>query len=637
MVIPSPTTGPDEARLAALRSFRVAEAVAEPGLDRITQLASATLGMPVAWISLVDDAWMLPQACFGGALERMPRHGLPCERAMAADDVLVIGNLHRDERFDTAAFPEPMRAMRFYAGAPLVTAEGRRIGAFGVMDWSPNRVLSAWQRTTLAGFAVLAVEQIELRRSDIARTAVTGSAEASDHAFVAIDPDGICTFVNGAARGAVPVRRAQHDELTGLANRAGFDERLGAALRAGERPCILLLDLNAFREVNESHGHAVGDALLRAVAMRLSLCVAQGILVARVGGDEFALILPSGSNAAVATSCAATILDAFRPPLHVGGHTFHVGVSIGAVIGADAAVSPDDLLDDANLALTQAKSDGRRCLRVFDPTLRRAALARRTLHDDLSRALEDGEFVLHYQPQVTLGTGRVIGVEALLRWQHPQRGLLLPGAFLSALEAHPRVVAVGRWIVEESCRQAAAWRAAKLPPLRVAVNLFEAQLRTGTLAPDVMTALGRYRLEPDTFEVEVTESITLQGDDAVLDSLRELHARGIAIAFDDFGTGYASLSSLKRVPLKRLKIDRSFVRDVLTGQHDAGIIRAVLGMAESFGLEVIAEGIENPEQETVLRAMGCHEGQGFLYGRAMTPTQISDLVRSQGDRCLNAA
>jgi EAL domain-containing protein (putative c-di-GMP-specific phosphodiesterase class I) len=253
-------------------------------------------------------------------------------------------------------------------------------------------------------------------------------------------------------------------------------------------------------------------------------------------------------------------------------------------------------------------------------------IARRTLHDELTRALEAAEFVLHYQPQVALQTGRVTGVEALLRWQHPKRGLLLPGAFLSALEAHPIAPAMGRWIVDEACRQAAAWQAAGLPLIRVAINLFGAHLQGGDLAGEVMHAIRRHGLPPDALEIEVTERIALQTEDATLDPIRLLHGHGVAIAFDDFGTGYASLSSLKRFPLTRLKIDRSFVRDVLTDRHDADIIRAILGMAQSFGLDVIAEGIETPEQEAILRAMGCREGQGYLYGKAMPPQALADLV-----------
>lgn len=723
MTIPSPTTGPDDARLAALRSFRVVEAMAEPGLDRITRLTGFSLGMPMVWISLIDDHWVLPQSCFGVALAPTPRHAMPCLRVMESDAVLVVGDLHRDDRFTTASFPEPLRAMHFYAGAPLVTSEGHRIGALCVMDFNPNRVLSGWQRATLTGFAALVMDQLDLRRSEFGRATVAGRADPSDDACLSVDPAGDVTFVNRAAetmlghapgsmlgksidcvipaalrdgdranlvqiareaiangagrtieltalhrdgtrfpielslsvrqtpmgnrleaiirdisawraRDPVLVLMAQGNTLSGLANRAQFDARLRASLEAREHPGVLLLNLDGFKEVNDSLGHAIGDMLLQAVAVRLPLCVTQNTLVAWFGGDAFALMLPSGTEAA---SCATAILDAFRAPFHLGEHTVHVGLSIGAALATEGAVSPDDLVADADLALYQAKTDGRGCLRVFDPVLRRAALARRTLQDDLSRALKAGELVLHYQPQVALGTSQVIGVEALLRWQHPERGLLLPGAFLSALEAHPCVDAVGRWIIEESCRQAAAWRAAKLPPLRVAVNLFGVQLKSGTLARDVMNSLDRYRLDPAGFEVEVTERIALQADDTVLDPLRELHARGVSIAFDDFGTGYASLSSLKRVPLTRLKIDRSFVRDVLTGRHDAGIIRAVLGMADSFGLQVIAEGIERPEQETILRAMGCHEGQGFLYGQAMTPRQVAALIRGKGNRRLSAA
>ena len=412
-----------------------------------------------------------------------------------------------------------------------------------------------------------------------------------------------------------------------------------AALRAGKHATVMLLDLDGFKEVVDSLGHATGDALLQAVSIRLPSCVVAQAIVARFAGDVFAVMMPDVGDPVVAGSSASAILDAFQKPFQVSGHTFHVGLSVGIAIGSGPDTASEDLIADADLALYQARRDGRRCARLFEPAMRSAVVARRVLHDELTRGLEAAEFVLHYQPQVSLATGQIIGVEALLRWQHPTRGLLLPGAFIDALEAHPLAASLGRWIVGEACRQAAHWRAARLPPLRMAVNLFDSHLREGTLAQEIMGSLAHHHLPPESLEIEVTERIALQADDAILDPIRELHRQGVAIAFDDFGTGYASLSSLKRFPLTRLKIDRSFVSDIDTNGHDAEIVRAILGMAESFGLDVIAEGIETPAQEAVLRRMGCAEGQGYLYGKAMAPSAIAALLKCGGssDRIVNAA
>ena len=428
-------------------------------------------------------------------------------------------------------------------------------------------------------------------------------------------------------RDARLVQMAHQDKLTSLASRAFFDEQLQAALSGGQSATVILLDLDGFEEVTDSLGSSTGEALLKAVAVRLPSCVGPDTVVARFGGDEFGLLLRGAEDPIAAERCAAGLLESFQMPFQVSGHTFHVGLSIGAAIGTGAETTGDDLVADADLALYQARRDGRRCFRLFDPTMRSAVVARRALHDDITRGLEASEFVLHYQPQVSLESGRLIGVEALLRWQHPQRGLLMPGVFIDAVEAHPLAVSLGRWIVAEACRQAALWRSQMLPPIRIGVNLFGSHLRDGTLAQEVMAALSEHRLEPGTLEIEVTERIALQADDSILDPIRELHGHGVAIAFDDFGTGYASLSSLKRFPLTRLKIDRSFVRDILTDRHDAEIVRAILAMAESFGLDVIAEGIETREQEAILREMGCREGQGYLYGKAIEPDAVARLVR----------
>jgi EAL domain-containing protein (putative c-di-GMP-specific phosphodiesterase class I) len=254
---------------------------------------------------------------------------------------------------------------------------------------------------------------------------------------------------------------------------------------------------------------------------------------------------------------------------------------------------------------------------MFDPAMRNAAAAVRALQDELLRAVQSSEFVLHYQPQVSLRTGEIFGAEALLRWNHPVRGLLAPDSFLTTLETSSLALQVGWWTIDEACRQAASWRQEGFPPMRIAVNLFAAQIRIGSLADVVSDALARHGLPPDAIEIELTEKIALQHDDEALQPIRELCRRGAGVAFDDFGTGYASLSTLKRFPLTTLKIDRSFVRDLLEDRHDAAIVGSMVAMGRSIGLEVIAEGIETAEQQRALVALGCESGQGYLFGRPM--------------------
>lgn len=258
--------------------------------------------------------------------------------------------------------------------------------------------------------------------------------------------------------------------------------------------------------------------------------------------------------------------------------------------------------------------------------MRSALLSRLAMQDELRRAFQAGEFVLHYQPQVTLETKAIVGVEALLRWQHPERGLLMPGCFIPQLEEHPLAIEVGRWILDATCREAGAWRDAGLTGLRMSVNLFATQVHAGTLATDVSTILERYRLGPHELELEVTETIALQAYDVVLTPFQQLRRDGVGIAFDDFGTCYASLSSLKRFPLTRLKIDRGFVRDLWTDPHDAAIVRSIIQIGKDVGLEVIAEGIETASQEEMLLQMGCTQGQGYRYGKAMPAAQLFLLL-----------
>lgn len=711
----------EQDRLAVLRSYRVIGAAPDAGLRHIVGLTSASLGMPMAWISLVDESSEWIAASTGVDLLCLSRRGLPCEPVIAERTVLVANEAECAWGRSGRPLARHVPGLRFCAVAPLVTAKGHPIGTLSILDTQPHPEFGPVQRAMLASFATLGMDRLEARRSALADTAAVGFAKASEFAFVVVDATGAITFCNPAAdalfgygagemlgqnieiiipeplraahragfrrivaggashlagrstveltalhrdgrtfpiefsmslwqeaggvglgaiirdisewhiRDARLVQLAHHDKLTGLTNRALFDERLEASLGTGRHATVMLLDLDGFKEVNDRLGHATGDLLLRAVAARLSACASPDVTVARFGGDEFALLLAGEGDPLRAAARAGGILEEFQMPFQVAGHLFHVGLSIGVAIGCGASTAGDELIADADLALYQAKRDGRSCFRLFEAPMRSVVVARRALHDDLTRALESKELVLHYQPQVELRSGRVIGAEALLRWQHPTRGLLSPGSFIDALEAHPYAASIGRWVVEEACRQSAAWRAADVPPLRLAVNLFGAHLRKGSLSDEVLAALARHGVSPNLLEIEVTERIALQANDALLDPLRELHGQGVAIAFDDFGTGYASLSSLKRLPLTRLKIDRSFVRDILTDRHDAEIVRAVLGMAESFGLETIAEGIETAEQNTMLRVMGCREGQGYLFGRAMTADALAALAVAAPD------
>ena len=408
-------------------------------------------------------------------------------------------------------------------------------------------------------------------------------------------------------------RMASTDLLTGLSNRSGLYRRMEALLLEAGELAVLMLDLDGFKDVNDTLGHIAGDHLLCEVARRLKRCVGADDLVARMGGDEFAILLAGVADRRRAVEQAQRCLDAVTEPILLDGSEVRVAASCGIAIAREHGLEALELVGDADLALYRAKHAGRGQVCVFAPALRDEANARRQLGTELHRAANDGEFVLFYQPQVRLHDGALVGAEALIRWLHPTRGLLSPAAFLPALESGSLAAAVGAWVLEEACAQAAYWRTHGAGDLRMGVNLFAAQLRRGDLVAQVLSALRRHGLPPSTLELEVTENIVLDDDDQILDTLTALRQAGVGIAFDDFGTGYASLSLLKKYPLTRLKIDRSFVKHVHASERDAAVVRAIVDMTRSFGLATIAEGIEESHQADLLRGMGCEEGQGYLF------------------------
>ena len=429
-------------------------------------------------------------------------------------------------------------------------------------------------------------------------------------------------------------RLAHYDQLTGLPNRTSlhedlnqlFDEHAGALARPIS---IAMLDLDGFKDINDTLGHSVGDRLLQEVALRLA-AVSNEIRVYRLGGDEFVMVLRDCGDPLVVAEVVDSTLKRLTKQFEVDDHQLFIAASAGIAIAPTHGPNVDDLLANADLALNDAKASGGRIYRLYVPTLRARAKARRELDSELRRACANKEFVLYFQPQVRSSDGIVTGAEALLRWNHPERGILAPGAFIDALGESAVAIETSRWILSEACKSAALWRAKGLPPIRMGVNLFPAQFRNGTLLQDVETALSKSGLPPEALELEITENIALGREDGTLSALRALRSRGIGLAFDDFGTGYASLSYLTRYPLTRIKIDRSFVQkiDVQSGSEDIAIVRSIIVMGRNLGLEVIAEGVETMAQADILRAEGCHELQGFLFSKPIPSEMFEKLLMS---------
>jgi diguanylate cyclase (GGDEF)-like protein len=420
---------------------------------------------------------------------------------------------------------------------------------------------------------------------------------------------------------------ARHDLLTALPNRAVLREEIERALsrnKRGEELALLCLDLDRFKPVNDTLGHAAGDALLRQVAERLLACARESDLVARLGGDEFALVQSGTPQPASSTALARRLIDAVSRPFDLDGNRVHIGVSIGIAVAPFDGDNAEALIRNADLAMYGAKGDGRGTLRYFEPEMDARMLARRGLEADLRLALARGEFELDYQPLFDTDSRTVTGVEALLRWRHPQKGLLSPVDFIGLAEETLLIVPIGHWVLEQACRDALAWPS----HVRVAVNVSGLQFRDGTLLHSVLTALNASGLPPGRLELEITETVLLRDAQQVHGTLHELRSRGVRIAMDDFGTGYSSLSNLRSFPFDRIKIDRSFVRDAATNPDTQTIVRAIAELARGLRMQITVEGVETPEQLDAVRAQGCSEIQGFLFSRPRPAADIPGLIET---------
>lgn len=429
---------------------------------------------------------------------------------------------------------------------------------------------------------------------------------------------------------------AHHDTLTGLPNRVLAQDRFVQAKSRADREttklALLFLDLDGFKTINDSLGHGVGDALLQQIAVRLGGCVRDSDTISRLGGDEFLVLLSDISSADDTAPVLLKVLERLHEPVRVENRELSTSVSIGVSIYPDDGRDFDTLLKKADMAMYRAKDAGRNTYRYFDEQMNVEAVEQLALRSDLRHALERSEFVLHYQPQIELATGRVVGAEALVRWNHPERGLVLPARFIPAAEESGLIIPLGAWVMHEACRQAAAWRRAGLPSLVMAVNLSAVQFRRGDVEQTVLAVLEAAGLPSEWLELELTESILIHESEGVLATVRRLKQQGVRFSIDDFGTGYSSLSYLKRFEIDKLKIDRSFVRDLAVDADDAAIVRAIIQMARSLGLSTIAEGVETDEMLSRLRAFGCDEAQGYYFARPMPVQEFECYLREQNAR-----
>ncbi|MGL3105593.1 EAL domain-containing protein [Bradyrhizobium sp. BR 1432] len=431
---------------------------------------------------------------------------------------------------------------------------------------------------------------------------------------------------------------AQHDALTDLPNRVLLRERMEHAIavtrNGGLDLAVLMLDLDRFKEVNDTLGHPAGDSLLRAVAARLRECTTETALIARLGGDEFAVIDYVTNPALEAAALAENIRKALCEPFDLGDHRVTVGTSIGIAIAPRDGNDSDVIMKSADLALYSAKSGGRGAFRFFEPELDELMHARRNLERDMRDALAGRQFELHYQPFVSTATGKTIGFEALLRWHHPQRGLVLPSEFIPLAEETGLIVPLGEWVLRTACAEAAKWPAY----VRIAVNLSPAQFRSTELVPVVVGALASSGIAPHRLELEVTETVIMHDSEAVFAVLAQLRELGVRIALDDFGTGYSSLSFLQRFPFDKVKIDRSFVGELSSARAEAHhLARAVVRFAVSLGKTTTAEGVETKAQLDILREEGCAETQGYYFSRPMPASDVATMLREGSGAAIRAA
>jgi diguanylate cyclase (GGDEF)-like protein len=567
------------------------------------------------------------------------------ERAALADEVLrgaaeregLHESLKRHAAISNAALDNMAQGLSMYdEGDRLVTHNRRYAELYAVPDelLQPGTPYSKLldHITVSSGNAITPAETGPTRRS--------GSREAQlrDGRIIEIQrqplPDGgwVATHEDVTEKRAASRRiawLAEHDVLTGLPNRAAFGDRLKAAAHAAKRGrgfALLTIDLDRFKEVNDTLGHPIGDEILKDTAGRLRRLVREEDMVTRLGGDEFAILQADTDDGAGAASLAARVIEAVAEPFQFDGHTVAIGASIGICLAPADGTDGNDLLKMSDLALYRAKADSRGTFRFFEEGMDSRLRERRTLENDLRTAIREGQFEVHYQPLLDIAEDRIGCFEALVRWRHPTRGLVQPNDFIGIAEESGLIIPIGEWVLRQACRDAATWPA----DVRVAVNLSAAQFKRGDLLAMTTSALAAARLDPRRLELEITESVLLHDENWVRSVLEKLTALGVRIAMDDFGTGYSSLSYLRSFPFAKIKIDSSFVADLVGTTDSLAIVQATIQLSEKLGMRTTAEGVETAEQMRILTEEGCSEIQGYHISRPVPAASVPKLLARHG-------
>ncbi len=604
----SPVTTGEQESAASLRPLTPYDTLPEESFDRVARLAAASLRSPVAIVSLIDDDRHMVKSSVGLTGRSRVWRKLPLalryvRQVVTAGRPIFIGNTEEKVVLESETEERTPDGVA-YAVVPMMTSDGQVIGTICVVDTAPH----SWTHdeiNCLMDLASSLLTELELR-SDLSL-----KRQTQEHLLYS----------------------TLHDALTGLANRSLFTERLRHAMRRAARHpdnlfAVLFLDLDRFKDVNDNLGHFAGDELLRAVARRLEACIRPEDTVARLSGDEFAILLESITEASDAGKVAERIEEALAFPIDLAGAEIATSGSIGIVTSSMAHDQPEQILRSADMAMYRAKAAGRARYEMFDRAMHTDALARLQLESDLRRAVERDEFRLFYQPLVSLRSGHITGLEALVRWEHPERGLVHPADFIPVAEETGLIVPMGRWVLTEACRQMSEWHKAypRERPLSIGVNLSAKQFSQHDLIEQISSAIQSSGISPGCLRIEITEAAIIDKGKAALSVLQSMHELGVEIYLDNFGTGYSSLSYLHGLPIDAIKIDRAFVSNMDTDEKNLRLVRTILTLAEIVGVRAEAEGISTAEQLRELRALSCEQGQGFLFSAPIAREAVSDVL-----------